>query len=71
MLQSPLYVPGTDPSIPAEVFTCFMEELITICVDSRLVYGHILVPLKSLSKHEHKNTAIRSLGVPTHCRKSS
>lgn len=55
-LQSPLYVPGTDPFIPAVVFTCFMEELITICVDSRPVYGHILGPLKSFSKHLNSTT---------------
>lgn len=32
-------------------FTCFMEEFITSCVDSRLVYSCILVPLRSFNKH--------------------
>lgn len=41
----------TDPSIPAVVFTCFMEELITSCVDSGLVCSRILIPLRSFSKH--------------------
>lgn len=39
-------VAGTDPSVPATVFKCFTEELITIREDSRPVCAHILVPLK-------------------------
>lgn len=64
--QSPLSVPGTDPSIPAVVFTCFTEELITSCVDSCLVYGHILVPMGSFNKHLYSTTQpyVHSLPEP-------
>lgn len=45
-LQSPLYAPRTDPSVPATVFKCFTEESITIREDSRPVCACILVPRK-------------------------
>lgn len=44
--QSPLYVPERDPSLPPGVFTCRMEEWITLCVDGGLVHYHIPVPLR-------------------------
>lgn len=57
--QSPLYVPGTDPSITDMAFTYFMGELITSYMHSRLVCRRILVPLTSFSSTlELHNTAI-------------
>lgn len=54
--QSSLYAPAIDPSIPAVVCTCFMEELIISCMDSGLVCSHILVPLRSFSKNFNSTT---------------